>query len=335
LALDGSPIGCFADSNNQHGDPEYGTCHSSTQNFKQKVKKNDQAKPLSASEVVQLDNTSQNRKGYLKSAEHSESAEQIVEQQIVIKLIETIERCLDRKSQLLNAIDELNYVVSLQKKSNENNKQLPTQLADHYAWLLANLDVTSKSLQAAMSYSQIMYTNPCTNISTLGLRESIPVKKAVKNTLRLGHISPDVYAPWVSALLGHCENAASAIEMKVDTTDSKNDSSRQSLSARLHCEKYLNNRCNEALKLLLCSNYISANPTLLENRDVSVDMAIETAFSVCLKDLEPPELRDNATGTNKDTIDLKAFESRRLQAMEDLVLAVRTFQTELTLGTGE
>lgn len=335
LALDGSPIGCFADSNNQHGDPEYGTCHSSTQNLKQNAKKNDQAKPMSASEVVQFDSTSQNPKGLLESAEYSESAEQIVEQQIVIKLIETIERCLDRKSQLLNAIDELNYVVSLQKKNKESSKQLPTQLADHYAWLLANLDVTSKSLQAAMSYSQIMYTNPCTNISALGLKESIPVKKAVKSTLRLGHVSPDVYAPWVSALLSHCAREASAIEMKVDATDSKKDSSRQSLSAQLHCEKFLNNRCNQALKLLLCSNYISANPTLFENSDASVEKAIETAFSVCLKDLESPELDDNAISTNKDTIDLNAFESRRLQAMEDLALAVRTFQTELTLDIGE
>eukprot|EP00547_Thalassionema_nitzschioides_P001014 CAMPEP_0194207414 /NCGR_PEP_ID=MMETSP0156-20130528/6166_1 /TAXON_ID=33649 /ORGANISM="Thalassionema nitzschioides, Strain L26-B" /LENGTH=1028 /DNA_ID=CAMNT_0038934175 /DNA_START=177 /DNA_END=3263 /DNA_ORIENTATION=+ len=329
LSLDGTPIGCFVDRNNQHGDPSYGTCYVSSKNSKQKSRKDEVAGPVSVDEGAHQDHASQTCDGFLESAEKCNSLKEVTEQQLAIKLIEIIDLCLERKSQLLEAIDNLHYFVAAEKDSTNRRKKLPTQLDDHYAWLLANLDLTSQSLQAAMAYSQIMYTNPYKTNSSLEANKSFRAKKAAKTTFNFDCVSPDMYSSWASAILGRSQHAASLIGMESDSSNSEKKASPQSLER----QKYMNGRVDKALKLLLCSNYLSTNPKLVENCDLSTEQAVDTALSVCLKDLEPLKLGGTTIETAKNSIDLSAFELQRNQALEDLLLSVRNFQTELALGT--
>ena len=73
---------------------------------------------------------------------------------------------IERKSQILDALDasyaiiETNTITkcSLESKRDCNMlKKMPENFKQHHAWLLANLDLTNQSMNAALAHIQIMY----------------------------------------------------------------------------------------------------------------------------------------------------------------------------------
>ena len=160
VALDGTPVGLFANQNRQYGDLEYGTCYASL--VKAKIDQKTEATSGSSNTAQGGQQSSLHSKEECASKRRKEDdlIDQVVEREIVIKLIETIEISIQQKSQLLDAIKMMNTICNKETKSKNKENQISKEFKDHYAWLLANLKITSKSLKTAMAYLQIMYTDP-------------------------------------------------------------------------------------------------------------------------------------------------------------------------------
>ena len=84
----------------------------------------------------------------------------VAERECIVKLIEIIDTSMQRKTLLLESIAKLNSVAAANKE--ELSAMSPEQrrsssFLQHYTWLIANLEVTTRSLESAMVHLQIMY----------------------------------------------------------------------------------------------------------------------------------------------------------------------------------
>ena len=77
-----------------------------------------------------------------------------------MKLMSVVDTLLERKSLLLDALDEMDSCVSLPPRkriSTVEHFDHGSEFEEHYVWLSANLDETNERIQAALVHMQVMY----------------------------------------------------------------------------------------------------------------------------------------------------------------------------------
>ena len=90
----------------------------------------------------------------------------IAERECLIKLISLLHAMIERKRQILDALNACYGIIETKtmeqsgfesKPNCDMFEKAPEIFKQHHAWLLANLDLTNQSMNAGLAHIQIMY----------------------------------------------------------------------------------------------------------------------------------------------------------------------------------
>lgn len=94
------------------------------------------------------------------SREHTKILEKAAERETLVSLMATIEAATTRKEMMLDALEKFNILMvdclPFGEKRDQNDKK-SSEIEEHYAWLLANLELTNQSLGIATAHLKLMY----------------------------------------------------------------------------------------------------------------------------------------------------------------------------------
>jgi hypothetical protein len=95
------------------------------------------------------------------SREHKQILEKAAERETLVSLMATIEAATTRKEMMLDALEKSNILMvdSLpfgEKRDLSDEKSI--EMEEHYAWLLANLELTNQSLGISTAHLKLMYS---------------------------------------------------------------------------------------------------------------------------------------------------------------------------------
>ncbi len=87
----------------------------------------------------------------------SEMVRKVEEREILVRLLKTTENAIVRKRMILDAIEKCHELQDKEHPTTDRISKTPERLQQHYDWLLANLELTNKSLEASLVQMRIMY----------------------------------------------------------------------------------------------------------------------------------------------------------------------------------
>jgi len=269
-ALDGAKIGGFVEQDCPAGATDYGTAYALVERAT-KVRRNG----LSSRIRVQKSGLDDKTGEALLTGSSSRIMEKVAEREILIKLTETIEMSMKRKSLLLDAIEDFQKtaVANLEAQGEPRSKEF----ADHYAWLRGNLDLTSKSLEAALTHLRVMYGNAqdgnqATEAKLAQDHHELIILKRIEPTLTQDRVRSDLYSPWAAALVTNARN------MGVDMSSiSFGDPQRQS---------FFESRLEHAQELLICAEYAGKCKKPMGDGGSSMTNAVASVLETNMGDLE-------------------------------------------------
>lgn len=94
------------------------------------------------------------------SREHTEILERAAERETLVSLMTTIEAATTRKEMMLDALEKFNILMvdclPFGEKRDQNCAK-SREMEEHYAWLLANLELTNQTLGIATAHLKLMY----------------------------------------------------------------------------------------------------------------------------------------------------------------------------------
>jgi hypothetical protein len=92
--------------------------------------------------------------------EHTAMVEKAAERETLVTLMATIEAATTRKEMMLDALEKCNILMvdclPFGEKRDKNDST-SREMEEHYAWLLANLELTNQSLGIATAHLKLMY----------------------------------------------------------------------------------------------------------------------------------------------------------------------------------
>jgi hypothetical protein len=210
-----------------------------------------------------------------------EDIEKLAEREILVKLTETIEMSMKRKSLLLDTIEEFNSIAANVGRKMDD-EPMSQEFADHYAWLLGNLDMTSKSLEAALAHLQVMYGNAYNgNDATEVARDASGQKEMdtimqLERTIVQDHSRVGLFSTWAAALVSNVRHHGAVT----------NDTSLSSFGDRQR-HKFLESRLCHSQELITCAEYSGRYKEPTGN--VGLSKAVAVIFETNVKNFESPE----------------------------------------------
>jgi len=329
VALDETLIGSFVDRNNGVGSMLCGTLYG--RNSSHSVRQNS----LVMYPSNQGDNTFlkandncvaslQHENTYLRPFLNSALVEKVSEREIVTKLIEFIDLATKRKLVLLEALDALNQQVSGDYSTDQlGYSNLNSEFQQHYAWLMANYEVTTECLESLMVHLQVMYGRGYAGRG--GVLYNLPNNRAALDTALLKvninqPLDPYLSAPWIRAL----SKATSSAACMLPTVENGSAPRLSYLEKqRLEVEK---SRQQLAAQFLMATNYAT---DLASDLRFGTSVGTNVAATLALKDQHDQLTAIQIpfyTGTSDA---LHAVNDRRTAAIKELGDAIESLHSEI------
>ena len=329
VALDETLIGGFADKNNGIGSMLYGTLYG--RNSLHSVNQQPSVRELAIREddvVVRLNGMCRSllpppENTYIRPFLDPSLVEKVAEREIVTKLVEFIDKALKRKMILLEAIDALNQRVIVANSNHPSSFNISADFKQHYAWLLANYEVTTECFEALMVHLQVMfgrgyagyrgalYNLPNGRVSA----ESVMARFSTDQQL-----DPKVSAPWIEALTSAASAAASLLPI--------NQILSAPVSSRLEEEREvaMQSRLLASAQLLMATNYTVG---LAGNIAFGTNVGSPAAAYWALKDQHEQLTKVQIPFSSLECLALQAANDRRASAIKELGDAIESLNAEV------
>ena len=231
------------------------------------------------------------------SENNSFSLQTIAEREALVKIMNIIESNLERKREILDAINEFHMIGAYDISKNEVFK-------NHYVWLHENLSFTEEALESALVHQQILYSKiytgttmvPNNDMQLLDTNYRSPENVGKKNDLIIQTTAKEI-----------------ADELMAQIIESSNNT--DAFSAR---KSFLSNRMSSATGVMLINDLLRRNEELLRtNVSYSITDEVSRLSTTKIPDL-PPELIDASHA--------------RFAALNDLKDSLKMLQSELHQG---
>ena len=329
VALDETLIGGFADKNNGIGSMLYGTLYG--KNSLHSVNQQPLVQELAIRDddvVVRLNSKcttlippSENT--YIRPFLDPTLVEKVAEREIVTKLVEFIDKALKRKMILLEAMDSLNQRVIVANANDPSSCNISPDFKQHYAWLLANYEVTTECFEALMVHLQVMFGRGYAGYS--GALYSLPNGR-VSAESTMGRVSlnqpldPNVCEPWIEALTSAASEAASLLPIPQIISPPELSHLEEERGVAMQ------SRLLAGAQLLMATNYTAS---LAGNIAFGTNIGSPAAAYRALKDQFEQLSKVRISFSSLDSLALQAANDRRASAIIELRDAIECLSSEV------